>query len=175
MAFGETLTHLRKTKGLSQEQLAEELDLARQTISKWELNQSKPDFDYLLQLSDYFGVSIDYLIKGEQGDEPFCFDKTNLNSGRHSRIKLNKATAYKWCFCLGAVGMGISLLGIIAFVICSAILPHTAIVNGRTFEGLLGFIIGRHKLWEFMGLVLLFIAGCVLSVYSIIKRMKSEQ
>ena len=43
MAFGETLTALRKTKGLSQEQLAEELDLTRQTISKWELGKSVPD------------------------------------------------------------------------------------------------------------------------------------
>lgn len=40
MAFGETLTFLRKNKGLSQEQLAEELELTRQTISKWELKFS---------------------------------------------------------------------------------------------------------------------------------------
>ena len=63
MAFGENLTFLRKSRGLSQEQLAEELDLTRQTISKWELNQSLPDLDFLLQLSDFFQVSTDDLIK----------------------------------------------------------------------------------------------------------------
>ena len=63
MTFGETLTALRKTKGLSQEQLAENLGLTRQTISKWELNQSSPDISYIIQLSDFFGVSADYLIK----------------------------------------------------------------------------------------------------------------
>lgn len=43
MTFGENLVYLRKSKGVSQEKLAEELGLTRQTISKWELNQSTPD------------------------------------------------------------------------------------------------------------------------------------
>ncbi len=73
MAFGETLSNLRKAKGLSQEQLAAELGLTRQTISKWELNQSTPDLDYLLRLSDFFAVSTDFLIKGKQfNNDPPC-------------------------------------------------------------------------------------------------------
>lgn len=48
MALDETLTILRKSRGLSQEQLAEELGLTRQTISKWELNQSTPDIAYII-------------------------------------------------------------------------------------------------------------------------------
>lgn len=175
MAFGETLTYLRKNKGLSQEQLAEELDLTRQTISKWELNQSKPDFDYLLQLSDFFGVSIDYLIKGEQTGELSSPNKTNFNSNEHSQINSNKATAYKWCFCLGVVGIGISLLGIIAFVIWSAISPSwTVVTEYMTYTGLLGFLIGTNTLWFFIMLSLMLIAGCVLSAFAIIKKMKSE-
>ena len=47
MNLGYRISKLRKDKGLSQEQLAEELYLTRQTISKWELNQSTPDVDYL--------------------------------------------------------------------------------------------------------------------------------
>ena len=70
MALGETLTMLRKSKGLSQEQLAGELGLTRQTISKWELNQSTPDLAYLVRLNDYFGVSTDSLIKGENPHTP---------------------------------------------------------------------------------------------------------
>lgn len=69
MAFCETLTYLRKLKGLSQEQLAQELDITRQTISKWELNQSTPDIDYLLRLSEYFEVSTDYLLKGRLDED----------------------------------------------------------------------------------------------------------
>lgn len=51
MTFGETLTNLRKSKGLSQSQLADALNLTRQTISKWELDQSTPDITYILHLA----------------------------------------------------------------------------------------------------------------------------
>lgn len=51
---------------MSQEQLAEVLGLTRQTISKWELNQSTPDLQYILQMGEFFNVSLDYLIKGEE-------------------------------------------------------------------------------------------------------------
>lgn len=55
---------LRRRQGLSQEQLAEKLNVTRQTISKWELNQSSPDLNYLCQLSEIYGVSLDALVKG---------------------------------------------------------------------------------------------------------------
>lgn len=68
MNFGDNLQALRRRQGLSQEQLAEKLDVTRQTISKWELNQSAPDLNYLCQLSEIFGMSLDALVKG--GEEP---------------------------------------------------------------------------------------------------------
>lgn len=71
--------------------------------------------------------------------------------------------------------MCISLIGIIAFVIYSVIHPYTAIVDNRTYEGLLGLLIGKNTLWDFTALVLLFIAGCVLAVYGIIKKMRLKQ
>lgn len=54
---------LRKSKGLSQDELGIELGVSRQTISKWELSQSYPDFQRLVLLSDYFGLSLDALVK----------------------------------------------------------------------------------------------------------------
>lgn len=54
---------LRNREGLSQEQLAERLTVSRQSVSKWELGQSTPDLDYVVQLSDVFNVSLDYLVK----------------------------------------------------------------------------------------------------------------
>ena len=62
MTFGENLVNLRKRKGVSQEQLAEVLGLTRQTISKWELNQSTPDLQYILQMGEFFNVSLDYIF-----------------------------------------------------------------------------------------------------------------
>lgn len=63
MKFNEKLIELRKAKGLSQEELGNELGVSRQTISKWELGQSYPDFQKLVILSDFFNISLDKLIK----------------------------------------------------------------------------------------------------------------
>ena len=63
MNFNEKLIELRKSKGLSQDELGNALGVSRQTISKWELAQSYPDFQRLVSLSDYFGLSLDALVK----------------------------------------------------------------------------------------------------------------
>lgn len=63
MALPEKLYALRKKSGLSQEQLAEALNVSRQAISKWEGGSATPESDKLLALSNYFGVSLDYLLK----------------------------------------------------------------------------------------------------------------
>lgn len=63
MKFHEKLLDLRKKQGLSQEELGMELQVSRQTISKWEAGQSYPDFQRLVMLSDYFGMSLDELVK----------------------------------------------------------------------------------------------------------------
>lgn len=61
MNFGEKLTNLRKHKGLSQEELGFELNVTRQTVSKWELGQTTPEMDKLVELSKIFGVTLDDL------------------------------------------------------------------------------------------------------------------
>jgi transcriptional regulator with XRE-family HTH domain len=69
MNFGENLQRLRKGKGISQERLAEIMEVSRQAISKWESNSAYPETEKLIALSDLFGVSIDYLIKGNESNE----------------------------------------------------------------------------------------------------------
>lgn len=63
MNFNEKLISLRKSMGLSQEELGAEIKVSRQTISKWESGQSYPDFQRLVLLSDYFGLTLDELIR----------------------------------------------------------------------------------------------------------------
>ena len=63
MKFHEKLMSLRKGRGLSQEELGMELQVSRQTISKWESGQSYPDFQRLVLLSDYFDMTLDELVK----------------------------------------------------------------------------------------------------------------
>ena len=70
MTMGEKLQLLRKSRGLSQEQLAAELDVSRQAISKWECGDSTPDLDKLRAICTYFGVTTDHLIWENQEDAP---------------------------------------------------------------------------------------------------------
>jgi transcriptional regulator with XRE-family HTH domain len=62
MTLGEKIQQLRKNNSLSQESLAEKLEISRQAISKWELGESIPDSDKIVQLSKFFKVSTDFLL-----------------------------------------------------------------------------------------------------------------
>ena len=66
MNVPERIQELRKQKGISQEELANELGVSRQAVSKWESGQSFPELDNIVALSDYFGVSADYVLKGTE-------------------------------------------------------------------------------------------------------------
>ena len=70
MNFPEKLQKLRKERGWSQEELANRITVSRQAVSKWELGTAVPDTDNIVQLSELFGVTTDYLIKdGLDSDE----------------------------------------------------------------------------------------------------------
>ncbi|MBR7009586.1 MAG: helix-turn-helix transcriptional regulator [Oscillospiraceae bacterium] len=69
MIFADKLIDLRKKNGWSQEELADRLEVSRQSVSKWESAQSVPDMNRILKLSELFGVTTDYLLKDELGPE----------------------------------------------------------------------------------------------------------
>ena len=64
MNIADRIQHLRKTKGISQEELADKLGVSRQAISKWESEQSSPDIEKVIIMSEFFEVTTDYLLKG---------------------------------------------------------------------------------------------------------------
>lgn len=64
MKLADRILELRKQKGISQEELADRLGVSRQSVSKWESEQSEPGMDKIIQMSDYFEVTTDYLLKG---------------------------------------------------------------------------------------------------------------
>ena len=66
MKLGEKIVKLRKERGLSQEALAEQIGTTRQAVSKWENDQGFPETEKLLQLSNVFEVSVDFLLKDEK-------------------------------------------------------------------------------------------------------------
>ena len=66
MIFSEKLQLIRKNKGLTQEQLAERLDVSRQAVAKWESGQVYPDISNLIQISNLFNVTVDYLVRDQE-------------------------------------------------------------------------------------------------------------
>ena len=64
MNTADRITSLRKAKGISQEELADRIGVSRQAVSKWESEQSIPDIDKIIILSEYFEVTTDYILKG---------------------------------------------------------------------------------------------------------------
>ena len=79
MKFNEKLVMLRKQNNLSQEQLAEQLNVARQTVSKWELGETTTEMDKLIKMSEIFKISLDELMKEETQGETVN-DPNNTNS-----------------------------------------------------------------------------------------------
>ncbi len=78
MSIGERLIALRKSKNLSQEQVADKINVTRQTISKWETDQSMPDLDKVVPLCELYGITADELLSGKvSSDETLNLDKNN--------------------------------------------------------------------------------------------------
>lgn len=103
MKFNEKLIAIRKQQGLSQEELGMELQVSRQTISKWEMGQSYPDFQRLVMLSDYFGMSLDELVKDidvqdvrekNLTDEKVALIFTDIQNVKHTVGKVWKIVLY---------------------------------------------------------------------------------
>ena len=69
MDFSEKLLTLRKANDMTQEQLAEKLDVSRQSISKWESGQATPDLEKIVEISAIFDVTTDYLLKSSEIDD----------------------------------------------------------------------------------------------------------
>ena len=66
MSIADRIQSLRKEKGISQEELADQVGVSRQAVSKWESEQSSPEVDKIILLSEYFGVTTDYLLIGKE-------------------------------------------------------------------------------------------------------------
>ena len=69
MNLGERLFELRKAKNLTQDDMAEKLNVTRQTVSKWETNQSTPDFDKIMPLCELFEIGVEELLTGKKPEE----------------------------------------------------------------------------------------------------------
>ncbi len=107
MIFEYKLSELRKKKGWTQEELAEKMDVTRQSVSKWEGGQSIPDIEKVVKLSELFGVSIDYLLKENvsiKADDNNIYLKrlsiSEVNEYLKIKISISKSIAFATFLCV---------------------------------------------------------------------------
>ncbi|WP_443664151.1 helix-turn-helix domain-containing protein [Dysosmobacter sp.] len=80
MTFGEKLQSLRAREGLSQDALAEALDVSRQAVSKWERDEAMPEAEKIVRISRRFGVTTDYLLLEDAPERPTADSRERLRS-----------------------------------------------------------------------------------------------
>lgn len=101
MILAEKIMSLRKRNGWSQEELAEQLDVSRQSVSKWESGASIPDIEKIIKMSQLFSVSTDYLLKDSEEEEDISKEQTvfqttdnNDSDSQGRKISMEFASEY---------------------------------------------------------------------------------
>lgn len=99
MILADKIMNERKKNGWSQEELADQLGVSRQSVSKWEGAQSVPDLQKIIQMSQIFGVSTDYLLKDEMEkmDVPEVLVEEVTNANNIRRVSMQEANEYIEC------------------------------------------------------------------------------
>ena len=112
--IGEFLRVLRKGKGLTQEQLAEQFNISRRSVSRWETGSNIPDVGLLIEIADFFDVDIREIIDGERKSENMEKEEETLKKVAEyadaEKVKLKKKVSniFKWMcvMLLGSVLIG---------------------------------------------------------------------
>ena len=126
MEFNNKLYELRKQKGLSQEELANRLNVSRQTVSKWEVGESSPDMEKLVAISELFGISLDELVldkavKKEEASEQIVKSELYNDIKEHVLTEDNKKKAKKGLKIAGIVLGVLLLIDLVSMIIYFAL------------------------------------------------------
>ena len=129
--IGEFLRELRKGKGLTQEQLAEQFNISRRSVSRWETGSNMPDVGLLIEIADFFDVDIREIIDGERKSENMEKEKETLKKvaeyadTEKAKLKKKVSNIFKWMclMMLGSVLIGFfanqldTILGCVCFTL----------------------------------------------------------
>lgn len=86
--FSEKIKELRLARGITQVELASSLSVTKQSVSNWENNNIMPSIEILLQLSDFFGVSTDYML-GKENEKTLNVSKLTESQIQHLKLIIN--------------------------------------------------------------------------------------
>ena len=104
MTLGEKLQRLRLQNGMSQDTLAQRLDVSRQAVSKWERDEAVPDLDKILKLAELYGVSLDSLLK-DQPEMTHTAKTQEAKTGESPKQRTHWNLALTWVGLVGGIGM----------------------------------------------------------------------
>lgn len=153
MKFYEKLQNLRKEKMMTQEELAEKLNVSRQAVSKWESNQTMPETEKIIQIANLFDVSLDFLLKEEEKQ-----NENHLIYNNTTQLKeLNRR------FITGIVVLSLGFVGILIFCIVYILYPVNIIDKNGIHSGFSAFLSANNMwivfliccLFSFLGLLLI--------------------
>ena len=191
MTTGEKITKCRKEQLLTQTQLAEELGVTRQAVSRWESDLAFPETDNLLKMSKLFGVSTDWLLKYDNSDicesaEPqseksnFTFNiqkfhfeyKSKAHIGKlplvHVNIGIGRTAKGVFAFGLASIGIfsfGLLSIGVISFgLLCLGVISFASVSGGVLAFG--GVAIGGMTFGG-VAIGLYSIGGCSIGLFAL--------
>ena len=132
--IGEFLKELRKAKGLTQEQLAEQFNVSRRSVSRWETGNNLPDLSILIELADYYEIDLRELLDGERKSEKMNkeMEETVLQVADYSNEEKNRLMKNLHFF---------SWIGVIAFTIF-IVLEYLELADNGITENIASFCCG---------------------------------
>lgn len=163
MTFGQKLQKLRKDNNWSQEELANKITVSRQAVSRWELDEVTPDTENVIQLSELFNVSTDFLLR-----DSYDSDK-DIPAVKHAEIITLNKTNQKWLLKVACVLLlvGVLIIGILASL--SQIIPS---IKGITYYiSFLDFLNMYYLEW----ILVLACISIVASIVAFIKYYKTRK
>lgn len=184
MMLGEKIHQLRKERGLSQEQLALQITVSRQAISKWELGEAVPDVDNIVQLSKIFGVSTDYLLTDDNAmDSTAPLNTGTANTENDFKQEPLRNRHHKATIILGGIFAVLGLCGVLTIWIASIMNPvvystSTSIpagsnepLNEIVYTGLRAFLLNHNATGLFIFCCVVAVVGLIIILYPFLKAL----
>ena len=169
MTFGEKLQKLRKAKGWTQEDLAAQISISRQALSKWEQGAVDPDTENVLQISKIFGVSTDYLLNDDYESDS---DIPAVHTTTETLAKNYKSRTQ------AIIGACISCVGLVAFVVLYIVGMYSPVTypspNGtdHVVSGFGVFVSANRLEWGVGLCIMAVIAGVVVALSAFVRQRK---
>ena len=138
MTIGEKIQDLRRRSGMSQDTLAEKLEVSRQAVSKWERDEALPEMDNIVKLCQLFDVSTDYLLL----DQPTTPNIPHSRKGAWGQRmeRLFRKHGYKAGYALIAWGSVLCLIGVLAMIFLPV--AAEAFIGGNQIQDSFGYGVG---------------------------------